>query len=82
MTALTLSPEAPALRPRIGGLVAREFGLAIVSDVVGRVVALVDTLLAERMGNETSLRLMAHAATLDLEDVEDSELQDSLERAP
>ena len=31
--------------------------------------------------NATSLRLMEHAATLDLEDFEDSELQDRLERA-
>ncbi|MGZ9074206.1 MAG: ABC transporter ATP-binding protein, partial [Burkholderiaceae bacterium] len=37
--------------------------------------------LSERFSNETSLRLMEHAATLDLEDFEDSELQDSLERA-
>jgi ATP-binding cassette subfamily B protein len=35
-------------------------------------VGLIDTLLAERVGTETSLRLMRHAATLDLEDFEDS----------
>jgi ATP-binding cassette subfamily B protein len=62
-------------------LIAIEFGLAIVSDILSRLVGLVDTLLAERVGTETSLRLMKHAATLDLEDFEDSELQDSLERA-
>ena len=66
---------------RIIQLIAIEFGLAIVSDIISRVVGLVDTLLAERVGTETSLRLMKHAATLDLEDFEDSELQDSLERA-
>src|SRR5262249_40146162 len=37
--------------------------------------------LAERITNTTSLRVMEHAATLDLEDFEDSELQDRLERA-
>jgi len=66
---------------RIIQLIAIEFGLAIGSDILSRVVGLVDTLLAERVGTETSLRLMKHAATLDLEDFEDSELQDSLERA-
>ncbi len=66
---------------RIGWLLALEFGLAVVSDVLGRAVSLLDALLSERFSNETSLRLMAHAATLDLEDFEDSELQDRLERA-
>ncbi len=49
--------------------------------MLGRAVSLLDSLLAERFSNETSLRLMEHAATLDLEDFEDSELQDRLERA-
>lgn len=66
---------------RITMLVAIEFGLAIASDILTRLVGLIDTLLSERVGTETSLRLMRHAATLDLEDFEDSELQDSLERA-
>jgi ATP-binding cassette subfamily B protein len=66
---------------RITMLIAIEFGLAISSDILTRLVGLVDTLLSERVGTETSLRLMRHAATLDLEDFEDSELQDSLERA-
>jgi ATP-binding cassette subfamily B protein len=63
------------------GLVALEFALAIVSDVMGRAVSLIDSLLSERFSNETSLRLMEHAATLDLEDFEDSDMQDGLERA-
>jgi len=66
---------------RIGWLLALEFGLAVVSDVLGRFVSLLDSLLSEQFSNETSLRLMEHAATLDLEDFEDSELQDRLERA-
>ena len=53
----------------------------MLSDVLGRAVSLLDSLLSERFTNETSLRLMEHAATLDLEDFEDSELQDRLERA-
>jgi ATP-binding cassette, subfamily B, bacterial len=66
---------------RIGWLLALEFGLAVASDILGRVVSLLDSLLSELFSNETSLRLMEHAATLDLEDFEDSELQDRLERA-
>ena len=66
---------------RIGLLLALEFGLAVLSDVLGRAVSLLDSLLSEQFSNETSLRLMEHAATLDLEDFEDSELQDQLERA-
>jgi len=74
-------PQAAHDLDRIAALIAIEFGLAIVSDILSRLVGLVDTLLAERVGTETSLRLMKHAATLDLEDFEDSELQDGLERA-
>jgi ATP-binding cassette, subfamily B, bacterial len=66
---------------RILWLLAIEFALAVLSDVLGRMVSLLDSLLSERFSNATSLRLMEHAATLDLEDFEDSELQDSLERA-
>ena len=72
---------ASGLLDRIGWLLMVEFGLAVLSDVLGRAVSLLDSLLSERFSNETSLRLMEHAATLDLEDFEDSELQDRLERA-
>ncbi|MFL5579831.1 MAG: ABC transporter ATP-binding protein [Gemmatimonadaceae bacterium] len=62
-------------------LLAVEFGLAVLSDVLGRLVSLFDSLLSECFSNATSVRLMEHAATLDLEDFEDSELQDRLDRA-
>jgi ATP-binding cassette subfamily B protein len=45
------------------------------------VVSLLDSLLSEQFTNATSVRLMEHAATLDLEDFEDTEMQDRLERA-
>jgi ATP-binding cassette, subfamily B, bacterial len=78
---VALSRHPDGSLDRITTLILAEFALAILSDILARVVGLVDTLLAERVGTETSLRLMKHAATLDLEDFEDSELQDSLERA-
>jgi ATP-binding cassette subfamily B protein len=65
----------------LAALLALEFSLAVASDLLGRAVALVDSLLSELFTNDTSVRLMEHAATLDLEDFEDSELQDRLDRA-
>ncbi|MBC7990407.1 MAG: ABC transporter ATP-binding protein [Luteimonas sp.] len=62
-------------------LLAIEFGLAILSDLLGRMVSYADSLLSELFTNATSVRLMEHAATLDLEDFEDPELQDKLDRA-
>jgi ATP-binding cassette subfamily B protein len=69
------------LLARLGWLLLIEFLLAVSSDLLGRLVSLIDGLLSERFTNETSVRLMEHAAMLDLEDFEDSELQDQLERA-
>jgi ATP-binding cassette subfamily B protein len=66
---------------RLGLLILVELVLAIFADVLGRLVSLLDSLLSEQFVNATSIRLMEHAATLDLEDFEDSELQDQLERA-
>jgi ATP-binding cassette subfamily B protein len=69
------------LLARLGLLLAAEFGLAVLSDILGRVVSLVDSLLSERVSNDASVRLMEHAATLDLEDFEDANFQDQLDRA-
>lgn len=62
-------------------LLGAEFALAIASDLSGRLVSYFDGLLSERFTNATSIRLMEHAATLDLEDFEDPDLQDKLDRA-
>lgn len=68
------------LQPLLWLLVA-EFALAILSDLIGRMVSYAESLLSELFTNATSIRLMEHAATLDLEDFEDPELQDKLDRA-
>ncbi|HTE36763.1 MAG TPA: ABC transporter ATP-binding protein, partial [Reyranella sp.] len=65
----------------LGALLLAEFALAILSDLLGRAIFLVDGLLAEKVSNVSSVKLMEHAATLDLEDFEDAEFQDQLERA-
>ena len=69
------------LLTHLGLLILTEFALAVMADVLGRVVSLVDSLLSERVTNASSVRLMEHAATLDLEVFEDAEFQDQLERA-
>ncbi|KQY51282.1 ABC transporter ATP-binding protein [Lysobacter sp. Root494] len=62
-------------------LLVAEFALAIGSDLLGRMINYGDALLSELFTNATSVRLMEHAATLDLEDFEDPDLQDKLDRA-
>ncbi|PBJ83180.1 ABC transporter ATP-binding protein [Lysobacteraceae bacterium NML93-0399] len=62
-------------------LLAAEFALAIASDLIGRLTTYSDGLLSELFSNATSVRLMEHAAVLDLEDFEDPDLQDRLDRA-
>ncbi len=62
-------------------LVAIEFGLAIVSDVLSRMINLLDSLLGDLFSNHTSIRIMQHAATLDLDQFENSVFYDKLERA-
>ena len=62
-------------------LLALELGLAVFSDLLARAVSYADSTLSELFTNATSVRLMEHAATLDLEDFENPELQDRLDRA-
>ncbi len=62
-------------------LVAVEFGLAIFSDALTRATNLVDSLLGDLFSNYTSIKIMEHAATLDLDQFEDSAFYDKLERA-
>lgn len=62
-------------------LVAAEFALAIVSDGLTRATALVDSLLGDLFSIHTSVKIMEHAAKLDLDQFEDSEFYDKMERA-
>ncbi|MCW3110082.1 MAG: transporter ATP-binding protein [Segetibacter sp.] len=62
-------------------LVAVEFGLAILSDSLSRAITLMDSLLGDRFSNHTSIKIMSHAATLDLDQFENSTFYDKLERA-
>ncbi|TAH25866.1 MAG: ABC transporter ATP-binding protein [Cytophagales bacterium] len=62
-------------------LILIECGLAILNDVLGRSIALTDGLLGDKSANETSIKLMEHAARLDMYHFEDSKFYDKLERA-
>ena len=62
-------------------LVALEFGLALISDGLSRIITLIDSLLGERFANFTSVKIMEHAASLDLDQFEDTIFYDKLERA-
>jgi ATP-binding cassette subfamily B protein len=62
-------------------LVGLEFILAILNDGLSRAITLMDSLLGDLFSNHTSVRIMSHAATLDLDQFEDSVFYDKLERA-
>ncbi len=62
-------------------LVGTEFLVAVISDLLARVIALLDSLLGDLFNNRTSIRIMEHAALLDLAYFEDSTFYDKLERA-
>nr|WP_196297461.1 ABC transporter ATP-binding protein [Xanthomonas albilineans] len=66
---------------RLLELLALELTLAIGSDLLGRLISYADTLLSELFNNSSSVQLMEHASQLDLEDFENPEQQDRLDRA-
>lgn len=58
-----------------------ELGIVILGEVMARASALVESLLGDLFSNHISVRLMEHAATLDLAQFEDPAFYDHLERA-
>jgi len=66
---------------RLWWLVAVEFALAVATGLVGRLIDYSDALLAGRYMNHISVRVMKHAASLDLLAYEDPVFYDKLERA-
>jgi ATP-binding cassette subfamily B protein len=66
---------------RLGGLVGLELGIAVVGEGLARLSSLLESLLGDQFSNRISVRLMRHAATLDLAQFEDPETYDHLERA-
>ena len=66
---------------RLAELLALELGIALVGEGLARISALLESLLGDLFANRTSVELMRHAATLDLEQFENAEIYDKLERA-
>jgi ATP-binding cassette subfamily B protein len=66
---------------RLWKLVAIEIAVVVVGEILARASSLVESLLGDLFSNHTSVRLMQHAATLDLFYFEDPVFYDKLERA-
>ncbi len=66
---------------RFWWLVAAEFGLAVLASVLGRVIDYLDSVLADDYSRHVSVKVMAHAAELDLLAYENPVFYDRLERA-
>ncbi|MBB6502055.1 ABC transporter ATP-binding protein [Pedobacter cryoconitis] len=62
-------------------LILLEFAIAIISDLLSRAISLIDSLLGDLFSKHSSIKIMEHAATLDLDQFEDSIFYDKLERA-
>ena len=61
--------------------IAIEFSITLLSEVLSRLINLVDSLLGDLYGNFSSIELMNKAATIDLAMYENAEFYDKLERA-
>jgi ATP-binding cassette, subfamily B, bacterial len=66
---------------RVWTLLAVEFGIVALNEIAARTGALLESLLGDLFSNRMSVRLMEHAAALDLQHFEDPAFYDRLERA-
>ncbi len=55
-----------------------EFSLVVVSQIIGKAVDYLDLMVAERFSNRLALKIMKHAAALDLASFEDPAFHDRL----
>src|SRR3954466_287971 len=65
----------------VATLLALEFGIVALGEVAARTGTLLESLLGDLFSNRLSVRLMEHAAELDLQHFEDPDFYDRLERA-
>ncbi|MGA9767463.1 MAG: ABC transporter ATP-binding protein [Blastocatellia bacterium] len=73
--------EAQPDLPYLWRLVAIEIVVVLVGEMLARVSSLIESLLGDLFSNYTSVRIMEHAARLDLYHFEDPNFYDQLERA-
>ncbi|MDO8500230.1 MAG: ABC transporter ATP-binding protein [Gemmatimonadaceae bacterium] len=67
--------------PTLWRYVAMEIGIVVAGEILARASSLIESLLSDLFSNRMSVRLMEHAATLDLAQFEDPTFYDHLERA-
>src|SRR6185436_18277549 len=67
--------------PRLWKLMSLEIAIVVTGQILSKVSSLVEGLLGDLFSNHTSVRLMEHAATLDLSHFENPAFYDQLERA-
>ena len=77
----TAGSGAPVDWARLIELLAIELAIALVGEGLARVSSLLESLLGDLFANRTSVELMRHAAMLDLEQFENADMYDKLERA-
>lgn len=65
----------------LAGLLGLELAIAVIGEGLARLSSLLESLLGDLFSNRISVRLMEHAATLDLAQFEDADTYDHLERA-
>ena len=66
---------------RLWLFVGIELGLAILSDLLSRAIALTDALLGDQYSIDTSVKIIKKTSEINLDQLEDSEFYDKLERA-
>lgn len=66
---------------RLWTLVGIEFALAVASDLLSRGISLSDALLGDQYSIDTSVKIIKKTSEVDLDQLEDSEFYDKLERA-
>lgn len=71
----------PADISRLWSYILWEFVLALFADIFNRSIALCDSLLGDLVANSSSVALMRHAATLEMEMFENAVFYDKLEKA-
>jgi ATP-binding cassette subfamily B protein len=76
-----MSQDGGASRDYLWMMVGLELGLVLLSAVITRGLTLLDSLLGDLFANSTSVRLIQHAAKLDLYHFENPEFYDKMERA-
>ena len=76
-----LIDQPAASQSYVWTLVAIELALAVLSDLLSRAISLLDGLLGDLFANRTSVKLIKHAAELDLYQFEEPDFYDKLERA-